>query len=236
MRDKKLIEDGSVCEGDFMDGVDTVAQHRERMDEREPCRFFPHDCPVLNPGDVGPFCVMKTGQEVARFSSRLGTSVEEELEDFAEQAPMPPNGYFDPTVEQPADATTDRDEVTRRVGVRASEILGIQEIDAQSVHKEFEGTPDDVDTEDPVLAESVFDPETSRWMHHCGTMVAAAEVRHPVRLKAMPLAGPGRVVTEQKPYCPNCSEAPDPDGEPVYEEDKEAAELERIRRVGRRLR
>jgi hypothetical protein len=237
MRDRKLIEDGSVCEGDFMDGIDTYAEWEANKGERTPCRFFPDDCPALR--GEGPDCIVQGGHTVARYAKQSGTSVDEELGDFAAQAPIRGEGWFDPTVEEPEDATTDRDEIVGRVGTWAENILGIQSIDSASVNKEFRKEPDQTLAEKyPLLEESIFDPEAGTWIHSCGTTLATAEVRHSVHLKMMPLAGSGRVVTERVPYCPHCGTEPSPYGSPVYEEDlaaEEAAELERIRAVGRRL-
>lgn len=237
MRDEKLVEDGSVCEGDFMDGVDTVDEWQARADERERCRFFPRECPALR--SEGPDCIFKAGQDVARFTNRLGTSVDDEMKDFSAQAPMRGEGWFDPRIEEPEDATMDREEVVERVGTAAGEVLGIQSVDSASVNKEFKEPPDAVSPEEyPVLGQSVFDSESSIWVHSCGATLATTEVRHPVRLKTMPLAGPGRVVTKRVPHCPSCEDEPDPNGAPVYAEDEateEEAELEKIRRVGERL-
>ncbi len=235
MKEAELIRDGSVCEGDFMEGIDTVAEMHVRAGEREACRFFPHECPMLD-FRQGPSCIQRYGSEVAKNVVKSGTSVDEELKDFAAEVPMPANGFFDPTVEEPRDATLDREEAVERVGAAASKILGIVEIDSGSVNKEFRTQPDkDLLQEHGVLEASVFDEDNSTWIHSCGTTIATAETKHPVHLKMMPLAGPGRVVTKQKPYCPSCEDEPNPNGAPVYVEDEEEDEMAKLRELRNRL-
>lgn len=231
MKEERLILDGSVCEGDIVDGVDTVDQ-LEALDEKERCRFFPAECPVLN--GAGPYCIAKSGQEVARFMTKLGTSLEEELEDFSDQAPMPARGYFDPTIEEPDQSTTDRDEVVKRVGLWAEKTLGIQHADAGSHNQEYKAPSTDKNLMAyPVLAKSIFDEDTSAWIHSCGATLAEAIVNHSVHLKALPLAGTGEVKRERVPYCPSCGEAPNPYGPPVYAEDLEVQEQSFIRELGK---
>lgn len=230
MRERRLVEDGSVCEGDFIDGVDTVVALKQNWDKKEKCRFFPHNCPALN--NRGPFCIIRTGHEVARFALKYGRTIDDEMRQFSEEAFMPVNGYFDPREQEPEDGTTDRDEVVQRVRQAATQILGIQEVDANSINKEYKERPSDRLAADyPILNESLFDETSSIWIHLCGSTIVAAEVIHPVWYKLTPFAGPGRTVVKQVPYCPSCSEEPNRSGPAVYVEDEEAEEIEKLRRL-----
>lgn len=222
MKEARLIHDGSVCQGDIIDGIDTVAQLREV--ERQDCRFLANGCPVLR--SEGPYCIAKAGQQVARYVERLGTTVEAELRDFDREAPMPAKGYFDPTVEDPSGATTDRVEIVARVGKWAEKVLGVNTLDAASHNRVFVGTGSF-----SILGESICDEETGAWMHSCGTRLASATVTHSLHLRAMPLAGFGEVQREEVPFCPSCQKAPNPNGEPRYIEDIEAREAEALRKM-----
>ncbi len=225
MKEARLIQDGSVCQGDFVDGIDTVEQLRNV--ERQNCHLFPHNCPVRR--QEGPFCIAKAGQQVARYVSQLGTTIEAELIDFDREAPMPLRGYFDPTIEEPGDATTDRKEVVERVGKWAEKVLGVNSLDAASHNRVYVGKGVG---SSGVLAGSVKDEETGAWMHSCGTRLAAVTVSHPLHLRAMPLAGFGEVRSEEVPFCPSCQTKPSPNGSIWYIEDVEAEENRRLRDIG----
>jgi hypothetical protein len=230
MRDPKLIIDGSFCEGDFIDGLDVVAEVQFNAADTERCRFFPAECPVLNRD--GPYCIPKSGQEVARFVVKLKTSLDDELRDFTAQAPMPARGYFDPTRENPDQSLTDKEEVTRQVGDWARKILGIQEVDSATVNQEYSAKPSEsLLAANPVLRDSLFDSESSEWVHSCGTKITVAEVRRSVHHRSLPLAGTGEVITEHKPYCSHCEKKPNEYGPPVYADDLEGAEDEILRRM-----
>ena len=217
MRDPELVIKGSFCEGDFMYGLESEIEVIFNAKHRKQCRFFPDDCPALNPNN-GPLCIPKTGQEVARFVVKDRTSVAEELQDFAREAPMPPYGYFDPTKEEVVNSTTDRPEITRRIGVWATRILGIEESESATINKEFTIKPSQQLAEKyPVLTESVFDEDTSTWLHSCGNLIVSAVVHHPVWNKLIPLSGSGRVQIEDRPYCSGCQQQPSERGSPVYE-------------------
>lgn len=238
MRQSRLIFDGSVCEGDFMEGINTVDEVRMNADNKERCRFFPNECPTLDT-QLGPFCIYATGHTVAQFVTKLGTSLDAEMNDFNTEAPMPPRGYFDPTEEEPGDSTTDRAEVVRRVKIQAAKILDILEIDAPSINNEFRQKPGDALLKSfPVLGESIYDEEESVWIHSCGTMVAFADVHRTVRDDYFPLSGSGEVVTEEQPYCPSCSEKPNKHGAPISAKEahaKDINEIERLRRIGKKM-
>lgn len=222
---------GSFCEGDFVERLDTVAEVQFNADDTERCRFFPAQCPALDQ-EAGPFCIPKSGQEVARFVIKLKTSVEDEMRDFAAQAPMPSRGYFDPTRENPDQSTTDKEEVNRQVGEWARKILGIQEIDSATIHKEYSTQPSESLLEaNPVLRDSIFDREASIWAHSCGTIITVAEIKRSVHHRRLPLAGTGEVIIERKPYCSHCEEKPNEYGPPVYADDIEKTETDILRRL-----
>lgn len=73
--------DGSVCEGDFADGIDTISEAHANKDQREACRFFPGECPMLD-FQRGPSCIQRYGVEVARNVVSDRTIVDEELKSF----------------------------------------------------------------------------------------------------------------------------------------------------------
>lgn len=52
----------------------------------------------------------------------------------------------------------------------------------------------------------------------CDAVILSATVTHPVHWSMMPGSGFGEVETRQVPYCPNCEEKPNPNGQPVYYE------------------
>ena len=233
MKEKRLINDGSVCEGDFVDGIDTVAELNANRGSRERCRYFPHECPALK-DDIGPYCIPATAVMVARFALKRGQSVDQELVQFKREAPMPSNGYFDPTIEDLDSGTTDMGEVGARVKVWAARVMGIQEVDSTSVNREYKNTPSErLLGSYPVLESSVFDEETSTWLHECGSVITTAEINHPIWFKhgPGPTAGTGKVKVENRPFCPTCQEEPKPSGTPLYAEDLEREENEILRRM-----
>lgn len=112
MREKEFVLNREVCDGVFIDGVDTEAELYLRTDVQA-CRFYgPEHCPVVN---GGPGCIVLDGQRVARGVIQFGTTIEDEVADYASNIPMPDRGFFDPTVEEPDRATKDRVELAQRV-------------------------------------------------------------------------------------------------------------------------
>lgn len=232
MRDRELIRDGSVCDGDFTSDEKTVADIIANGGH-ESCRFLVNgNCPVVVSRAAGPYCIPRSSLEIARYVIKDRTTVERELDDFNRMAPFPPLGFFDPTKENPEDATTDRTEIRARMSEWASHILGIKEKDADSHIIEFRTPASNSLVERySVLFDSVYDGGKSVWVHGCGSILAAGEVVHQVRYKDMPLAGSGNVQVETVPYCSSCQEAPDKNGEDVYVEDVDKREADILRRM-----
>ena len=63
----------------------------------------------------------------------------------------------------------------------------------------------------------------------CDAVIMSARVAHPIYLREMPPRhGFGRCAYEQVPYCPNCDEKPNFDGEPVYVSKDDQALISRL--------
>mgnify|MGYP001166157320 CR=1 FL=1 len=230
MKDRLLIQKGSVCEGDFIEGIDTIAE--VRMAEREPCKFFPDNCPATDRN--GPRCMKVSGQRVAQYAIKPGASLEAELLDFARSAPIKQNGYFDPTSQDPDVASTDIENVTDGVRKWAETVLGIQRVDAASVNNEYCAQPTEKSLKKySVLGKSVFDDENNQWVHECGATLACAKKMHSVHSKWISGAGSGQVQVETAPYCPCCEKKPNSYGKPVYQEDIDAEEAAILRAMGK---
>ncbi len=232
MKETELVLRGSVCQGSFVDGINTVAELKLNKYSIVDCRFL-RNCP--NDPINGVACEPLLAQQVARNVIELGTSLDGEMDEFTkfvDSNPMPPNGYFDPTIQEPYDGTTDRLAALSNIKNWSAKILGIQEQDAGSLNQEFMWSPSDALTAVyPVLGDSVYDPEGSTWMHSCGTLLSTAQVTHPIHVRGLPLAGSGQVEVEQYPYCSHCEEKPNEYGSPLYEDELDIHELDVLRRM-----
>lgn len=227
MRDPNIIKNASVCEGELNGTAQTQAEFDAETHQR--CRFFPHACPVTN---GGPHCIPRAAAEIARYTISGHTTVAQEAAEFREKYPFPSQGFFDPTVDDQADAITDRDQIMERMSTWANRILGVQPVDAGTYNKEFHGAPVQWRLDAyPVLQKSVFDGTRSIWVHECGGIVVSVDVIHQLRYRAMPLAGDGRVEHEEVPYCPSCETEPPAEGAIHYIEDAEEREAEILRRM-----
>lgn len=66
---------------------------------------------------------------------------------------------------------------------------------------------------DVVLSESTY--SDAGWLHHCGSLLMAQRVYHPVWDGPFPLTGGGEVRQQLVPYCPACHEPPSHYGPPI---------------------
>ncbi len=126
MRNRKLLDGARVCEDirALLDpGVNSVAAARSVPRER---------CPVFDRCMGGEFmdrkrlqCIPRAAQEVARYASEPGSSLDSEMRDYADQAPIGRlKGYYDPYSEAGADEViTDREEILRRTRRWAESLL-----------------------------------------------------------------------------------------------------------------
>lgn len=232
MKEQRLILQGSVCQGSFVEGLDTVEEVRLNGDLIEDCRFLYDGCP-MSAAAPETVCSPRMAQEVARHVVSSAVSLEEEMRayrGFVESEPLPVNGYFDPFTQEPHEATTDIEEVLQSVEAWAAKILGIQPQDAKSLNREFREAPhQSLRAVFPVLEESVYDPTDSSWMHSCGSLLSVALVKHAVHMRSLPLAGSGRVVEEHRPFCPDCEQEPAAMGAILYEEDLDDDEMRILR-------
>lgn len=231
MRERDYVLHREVCDGAFIDGVETEAELSLRG-STEPCRFYGNDkCPVVNGMGLG--CVALDGQEVARNVLRDGTSIDDEIADYAAHIPMPARGFFDPTIEEPGQGIRDRQQLAGKVKPWVKKILGVEDADADSLNHEYTRMPSERNARKyPVLSESLYDEESRVWLHSCGTRLAVGEVRNSVWFRSGPgpCAGSGEVRIEERPYCPACQEKPPTSGI-VYQEDLDREEIGLLRNI-----
>jgi hypothetical protein len=137
MRTLQLLQQGTVCEDikALTDpAIQTVAQARDVRQTR---------CPVFDRcihrdefiGGKGLNCIPRSAQEVARYSALPGGSLDEEMKDFAKEAPIERlNGYFDPYSEGGVDEIiTDPDEILDRIHDWAEVLRGEGEATSEPV-------------------------------------------------------------------------------------------------------
>ena len=127
-RSRELLDRATVCEDikALTDpSITTVGQARAAPKSR---------CPVFERcmhrdefiGGKGLNCIVRSGQEIARYSVQPGESLDGEMKLFAEEAPIERlNGYYDPYSEGGVDEViTDRDEILKRVRTWAEVLRG----------------------------------------------------------------------------------------------------------------
>lgn len=70
----------------------------------------------------------------------------------------------------------------------------------------------------------------------CKSEISAVERIHSIHeFPEMPLAGFGKTVRVQVPYCPKCEKEPSSHGHSLREDPKDVAEIRLIREIGKRL-
>jgi hypothetical protein len=127
VRNRQLLAYATVCE-------DIKALLDPSVNSVAAARAVPHErCPVFDRcmyhGEFmdrkGLQCIPRSAQQVARYASEPGSSLDGEMRDYAAQAPIESlNGYYDPYSEAGVDEIiTDRDEILRRTRKWAEQLM-----------------------------------------------------------------------------------------------------------------